>query len=411
MAAPSLRRSTRLVPAINALPADVLAGALAFLDAPSLVRASGVCRRWRGLLDERPAVWEGALSELDPCAVLGPAGFAAAVGAGKTPLRLVHALGDSRCGKCGRRGARYYAPVAARRACGSACVPPGDAGGGALINRFFFLRADEPGAMRVSTRDELVAAVKACDARDPRSCDVHLNTVVLTRDIDVDSYLPLDMLKLCGQPGLTRKPRLTSVNVCFVVSGVVLEDLHMEVGMPWDDSYRNTLHFPALETGSLPVLAHNCVVQGNVGSAVMLEEHGAVSLHGCTIVSQMYYGVIAKPPERSRGTAVAPQFTLSVRGCSFTESLWHIAVGFKLTAADMAALRDSNTFSSGAVDVSDVKDAVFARKLSDVDDKIQGCVQPWRRGALAAALRAARTGAAAAGCGGGPASKRLRREG
>lgn len=265
--------------------------------------------------------------------------------------------------------------------------------------------------MRVSTRDELVAVVKACDARDPRSCDVHLNTVVLTRDIDVgNSYLPLDMLELCGQPGLTCKPRLTSVNLCFVVSGVV-EDLHMEVGRPWAD-YSTTVHFPALETGSLPVLVHNCVVQGNVGSAVMLDGHGAVSLHGCTIVSQMYYGVIAKPPERSRGTAVAPQFTLSVRGCSFTESLWHIAVGFKLTAADMAALRDSNTFSSGADDVIDVKDSVFARKLSDADDKIQGCVQPWRRGALAAAR-------GAHGCRGsrlrwrspGPASKRFRREG
>jgi hypothetical protein len=153
------RRSARHAATTDVRPDDVLVGALAFLGAAALVTASGVCRRWRSLLDEHPAAWEGALFELDPCAVLGPAGFAAALGTGKTPLRVVHALGDSRCGKCGRRGARFYAPVAARRACSSKCVPAGDMTAKTLINRFFFLRADEPGAMRVSTRDELLAAV------------------------------------------------------------------------------------------------------------------------------------------------------------------------------------------------------------------------------------------------------------
>jgi hypothetical protein len=367
-------------------------GALAFLGAAALVTASGVCRRWRSLLDERPAVWEGALFELDPCAVLGPAGFAAALGAGKAPLRVVHALGDSRCGKCRRRGARYFAPVAARRACGEWCIPSSDETALTLLNRFFFLRADEPGAMRVSTRDELIAAVKACKTRDPESCDLHLNTVVLTCDIDLggSSDAPfLHMLKLCGQPGLKRKPRLVSSNSGFFAIGVVLEDLHLEVGMPWEEWYEQhcdedgdidvseMAHFPALETGAfMPVIARNCVVHCNVGSAVMLNGRGAVSLHGCAVVSQTYFGVIAKPDALAGAAADAPQFKLSVRGCSFTESSWHIAVCFELTAADTAALRDGNTCSSsaGADDVVDVNTGPSAP--GDVALKLQGCVQP-----------------------------------
>jgi hypothetical protein len=161
MAAPSLRRSTRLVPAINALPEDVLAGALAFLDAPSLVRCGGVCRGWRALLTEKPHTWEGALFELDPCAALGPAGVAAALDAGRSCLDIAHSLGDSRCGCCRRRGALYYARAAAVRVCDAECLPSPGAAASPLINRFFFCA---PTSRARST----CPRTSSCSPRSPR---------------------------------------------------------------------------------------------------------------------------------------------------------------------------------------------------------------------------------------------------
>ena len=142
----------------------------------------------------------------------------------------------------------------------------------------------------------------------------------------------------------------------------------------------------------------------------MLSGRGAVSLHGCTVSSQMYYGVIAKPPDDPDASAAAaaasklPQITLSVRGCTFEQSLWHISVCTELTPADAAALREHNTFKS-RVGVEDLH--ASPRRVAQLPDGFVA-LQPWRRGALALALRAARRGATPAG---GPAAKRSRREG
>jgi hypothetical protein len=406
---------------MEALPDDVLAGALSFLDAASLVRASGVCRLWRGLLDALPTVWEGALFELDPCAVLGPEGVAAALGAGRSCLKLVHALGDSRCGTCRTRGAVLYAATPGQRACSCACLPE-HAATAPLVNRFFFLRASEPGAVRVKSLKELTAAVAACNARsaaDPASC--YLNTVVVTRDIELGPEpLVLAGVKLCGAParGRARGPRLTSLDCELAVHDAVIEDLELEVGQleyDGDDGDDDPAAFPAIELHPIntTLIMRNCHVTCHVGSALMLSGAASASLHGCSFTTQSCFGVIFKTldaqvtirDERDGIESVdddddddepaAPLTmpfalgTLSVRGCEFTGSMWHVSVCSKLTPADVAALEESNRFDSSA----DENVEVAADKLSPL---CSVTVQPWRPGGLVSALRAARKAAVAA---------------
>ena len=408
MAAPSLRRSTRLVPAINALPEDVLAGALAFLDAPSLVRCGGVCRGWRALLNEKPHTWEGALFELDPCAVLGPAGVAAALDAGRSCLDIAHSLGDSRCGCCRRRGALYYARAAAVRVCDAECLPSPGAAASPLINRFFFLRADEPGAIHVSTYVELLAALAACDARGV----CHLNTVVMTRSItqegDADVIF-VHGLKLCGQLGLA--PTLCSEHATLLAAQAVFEDLQLDVGDSTisyyaDDDGHPTMelagdvYFPAVQlVRKGHIVLRNCHTLATNGTAFMLVEAGAASLHNCTVSSVTYFGISVQPAEDE--VLVGAPVTLSVRGCSFRDNSIHMKLCTELSPDDTAALLgEGNTFDAfntqrpfnngtfvGGTLVVGVRDG---RRLLSV------CVQPWRRGALPRAIRARSAAAAQA---------------
>jgi len=87
---------------ISALPDDVLASTLAFLDTVDAVgAASRVSTRWRGVLDAHPLLYEPLLFELDPLCVLGPSGVAAALRAGVGGLEMLRLLGDSSsCSQC-----------------------------------------------------------------------------------------------------------------------------------------------------------------------------------------------------------------------------------------------------------------------------------------------------------------------
>jgi F-box-like len=86
------------------LPSEQQARVFSFMDVRSVVSGAAVaCKRWRAIIATDVVAWTTAMSELDPCAVLGPAGVKAAaqqlqrIGGW---LALAHRLGNRRCGAC-----------------------------------------------------------------------------------------------------------------------------------------------------------------------------------------------------------------------------------------------------------------------------------------------------------------------
>jgi F-box-like len=82
------------------LPPEELARAFSFMDLSDLVcSAAVVCKTWRAAIASNPLAWTTAIYELDPLAVLGPAGVKAAAQALHPYgwLKLAARLGNRAC--------------------------------------------------------------------------------------------------------------------------------------------------------------------------------------------------------------------------------------------------------------------------------------------------------------------------
>ena len=148
---PIARRTRSFTTTFSSFPDDVLAEILSFLDLKSLLAAAPAARLLTGVIDAYRFALEGALFDLDPFAALGPAGVMDVHARGVRGMELIRALGDSRCGTCGARFARFFSRAACARVC-DACPEPAGRGVGAaaevggskvLLNRFFFPKKSE----------------------------------------------------------------------------------------------------------------------------------------------------------------------------------------------------------------------------------------------------------------------------
>ena len=109
------------------LPPEQQARVFSFMDVRSLVGgAAVVCKRWRAIVATDAVAWTTAMSELDPCAVLGPAGVKAAaqqLHRNGGWLALAHRLSDRSCRTCtgcSATCALWFDTARLRRVCVSA---------------------------------------------------------------------------------------------------------------------------------------------------------------------------------------------------------------------------------------------------------------------------------------------------
>jgi hypothetical protein len=378
---------------IEALPDDVLALVFGCLGAADLGRAATACTRFKAVLNANARIWEGALFELDPVGVLGPHGAAAAYCAGVTPLALAHALGDHRCHRCRATSAARFSPDLLHRYCinchGWSLIllfPR-------LVNRFYFVPASDSRSVHVSTWDELCSALHAFD--DYRDAV----TIVIDASIALEKTLTIKKsVQLVGNPELWVAPTLSSdgvtalqVQSCGVVLDRVnvtggpdlytLEERHRDV-RTGKVNYEAFPRFPAVVVYTGELIVHDSRIFGPCGAAVELWGGGAsISLHGCQVRSEDLVGCANYDPQPHFDGCRCPRSLFAARGCTFSGALdGNICVG-NLSAADELALREFNDYW-GRRCIADIIPYAREGVCEEVD------VQPWRTGALAAALRA-----------------------
>ena len=212
-------------------------------------------------------------------------------------MELCRRLGDSRCGKCGKRGAPFWCMTMMERKCWGGdckCIGGTPACCKALLNRFFFARRNESAATRVASKVELLAFV-----RDMRSLPSAWwrNTLVLAQDMDISGILRLNHpIRVCGEATPDGRRTQLTTDATIVANAAFLDELtilcgndHFHEGYPAVQTMFT--HFTNSETFELGRIAlHSCEVDALQGTAVMLAS-GCVSMDNCVLTAPSGYGI------------------------------------------------------------------------------------------------------------------------
>jgi F-box-like len=210
------------------LSQEELARVFSHLDLRSLVCTAAVAsKRWRQVAATQPVAWTTAVAELDPLAVLGPAGVKAAAQTLQRCggwLQLAARLGNKRCthsSTCEHRGV-YFDRVKLRRVCsqqrasvrGQAPV---------LLNNYMY---DTHVSYEVHTAAELEAAVAATQ---PGQC-IRVNGHII---LNTDRVLFFNDRRLIGparEPGQAPQASITLVQTALIVGAAIIQDLRIVTG-------------------------------------------------------------------------------------------------------------------------------------------------------------------------------------
>lgn len=307
---------------------------------------------------------EGSICDVDPFAALGARGVIAALHPpapkrGLGPLELLARLGEPLCAVCGDGVGAHLSLVEFHRLCEDCAEGLGEEAK-LCFNRFLFKHSE---VIPVASEEELLEALAGDEAFN------FSRTILLTSSIELEHGLLLDhyhvrirgidgvvTLSCASGPAITVYKRFALVESLNLVSGGELDD----------DEYGDSSHWPAIEAVIAPasLLLRGCAIEGNVGSAVMVDGCSAV-LERCMVLSDSFYGLICK----TRG---ADTFFAAAYGCSFQGSMWHISAGAEIAGGEEAALFAANFFSVEADERVTKMNKEWPR----------GVVQPWRRGWL-----------------------------
>ncbi|KAG5191566.1 hypothetical protein JKP88DRAFT_285109 [Tribonema minus] len=365
------RRSQLQVEAKTFLPDEVVARVSSFLPLRSVLRAGLACKRWRAAISHRSVSWTTAMWELDPFAVMGPAGvIQAAAHLSGSWLQLARRLGNPTCRDAWRcpNKAFYFNKKTLLRACRQHRQGDHEM----LMNDFLY---DTKPSFCVNSSKALLAALAACH---DGAC------IRVAAPISVGETLYVRLCRLQGHPPVERccnegapcnrgaKPTLHLKHGSLAPLCAIVEGLRIEAGSRWlnGESWGPGAFFPAV-SAAIPNggLLRRCDVVSYQGSALVANSGGIVAEH-CTLSTDgVFLGAVVRNAEDEKRPAIGGAGTLSMRGCSVMDNQWGAFLGKDAPADVTRAVLAANTFGHNRhEDIAELYHYAGQR------------VQPWRRG-------------------------------